>query len=397
MRLVTNSKQLNTEFAELLARHKRVSIAVAWASASEEFEAYQLFLRSRRKIKKCVVGLHFFQTHPNFIKKFSEDERVRFVKQPDGVFHPKLYLFETSPTDWACLLGSANLTQAAFSLNSEACMLFTSEDDPNGAIKSDLDSILDDYWEAAEDFEPDEFEAYKKKWKLFRGRMRPIVGDFGKGKRGTSILKTHILNMPWRDYFESILSKDPDGLDKRLAVLKEARRLFEKYEHLSKMPDASRLGVAGLRNEKGLPWGWFGWMGRAWMFRPAVIDNNEYISKSLDFIPFEGEVTRSHYDEFILTYVKAFPGGGHGLATATRLLAMKRPDHFMCLSSANSQQLCKAFDVSIRDYEDYWDKVVQRIMIADWFASPRPRNRQQAQVWDGRVAFLDSILYEPPS
>lgn len=51
------------------------------------------------------------------------DKRVRFAMDSSGVFHPKLYLFESSDQDWSCLIGSASFGAAVFSTNTEACLL----------------------------------------------------------------------------------------------------------------------------------------------------------------------------------------------------------------------------------------------------------------------------------
>ncbi len=46
-------------------------------------------------------------------------------------------------------------------------------------------------------------------------------------------------------------------------------------------------------------------------------------------------------------------------------------------------------------YERYWDRVIEKIMLAEWWNSARPKDPQQAAVWDGRAAFLDSLYYAP--
>jgi HKD family nuclease len=74
-----------------------------------------------------------------------DDKRVRFVKQPDGVFYPKSYFFEDPPHDWSCLLGSANFTNGAFTSNSEVSVVFDSHDDRDGSIKAGLVGALREY------------------------------------------------------------------------------------------------------------------------------------------------------------------------------------------------------------------------------------------------------------
>ena len=51
------------------------------------------------------------------------------------------------------------------------------------------------------------------------------------------------------------------------------------------------------------------------------------------------------------------------MGTASRLLAMKRPDLFLCVDAKNRTRIAKAFDVSafsLQTFEGYWD-LMQRI------------------------------------
>jgi hypothetical protein len=274
--------------------------------------------------------------------------------------------------------------------------LFSSKEDGAETIKQDIDAAIDAYWEAGAYFKAGELNAYERKHRLARNRARPYIGDFGDDS-GSSVLETELLNLPWREYLRKVRADKSGGFDERIKVLFEAKRLFEKHENFSEMLDEERLGIAGLRNSKTVPWGWFGTMRRAWTFRQLIKRNNILISRALDAIPLGGEVTKDHYDEFIATFCKAFPAGkGHGLGTATRLLAMKRPDYFVCFDSANRDRLNDEFKISIghHDYEAYWEKIIQRVFIADWWNCPRPRRMPDAIVWDGRVAFLDALFYE---
>ena len=66
-------------------------------------------------------------------------------------------------------------------------------------------------------------------------------------------------------------------------------------------------------------------------FNKQIGENNIEISNALDEIPLFGQITKNHFNKFIVHFINVFPG--KNLITASRLLAMKRPDVFVCLSS----------------------------------------------------------------
>ena len=161
------------------------------------------------------------------------------------------------------------------------------------------------------------------------------------------------------------------------------------------MPPGLQRVVAGLPTEYDRRWAWFGSMKGSGYFHGAVKDNNPHLSRALDLIPFEGVVQRDRFERFIQEFIKAFPKGRHGLATASRLLAMKRPDQFVCVDAKNRKNLCADFGIpqARLNYDRYWGEIVERILDAPWWNSPRPSAEPESTVWDARAAMLDAIFY----
>ena len=163
------------------------------------------------------------------------------------------------------------------------------------------------------------------------------------------------------------------------------------------MDSEVRKTVAGLPNSFDLRRAWFGSMRGAGYLYQAVNHQDEHLSRALDMIPLQGIVSRSDFDAFIVELMAAFPKGRHGVGIATRLLAMKRPDQFVCFDAKNQRELCKDFGIKLTgmDYRRYWDEVVEQIMDSPWWDSPRPHDPEEGVVWDGRAAMLDAIFYRP--
>ena len=73
---------------------------------------------------------------------------------------------------------------------------------------------------------------------------------------------------------------------------------------------------------------------------------------------------------------------------------MKRPDVFVCVNNGNKASLAKAlhFSPSTLSLENYWERVIEPIRLANWYNAPR-LERPDAEAWDCRAALLDAIHY----
>ena len=137
-------------------------------------------------------------------------------------------------------------------------------------------------------------------------------------------------------------------------------------------------------------------MQGAGVFKNRVIENDPHLSAALDCIAPAGEVTEEDFQRFANLFQRAFADASRngGIPTASRLLAMKRPDYFVCVDSKNVERLANNFGFArtTLGFETYWSKVVEPIMQARWWQTPRPRGRE-GRIWDGRAAMLDTLFY----
>jgi HKD family nuclease len=401
MRLLSSQNEIASTFNALLDGCESVSFAVAWASCG--FESCDRLLKSHRKIRQGVVGTDFHHTDPEFIESFIGKQNVKFIWKPSGVFHPKIYLFEGRGANWSCLIGSTNFTAGAFGTNSELLAHIEQRDDLTGAIGSELRSQIETYWNWQTAIYADKIplESYRYWHDHFKRQFYKSQGRFGKKRSKKNLDEIALLNWGWPEFFSKVEDDPYHGLAARIEVLNAARVLFEEHGSLEKMPRVDRQGIGGFTESSDTRWGWFGSMKGAGIFKNLINEHQEGFSNALDEIPLEGFVRRGDYKAFIDQYIAAYPQKngqptGHGLATATRLLAMKRPDYFVCLDKANRTGLSAAIGLTINnhDYDTYWDSIIERICEAKWWNCRRPRRNIEGQVWDGRAAFLDAIYYE---
>ncbi|OCG63137.1 hypothetical protein [Gilliamella sp. GillExp13] len=157
--------------------------------------------------------------------------------------------------------------------------------------------------------------------------------------------------------------------------------------------------MAGLIDDGSeIEWKWFGSMVGAGVFHSKINNNDPNISNALNCIPLTGPVNEANYNQFIKIFKQAFPAGKCGIGIASRLLAMKRPDYFVCLDGQNRPALCKDFGIPQKiDLETYWEQIIARIIDSVWWSSSCPddsRKKEEKQAWNGRVAMIDAIFYQ---
>jgi HKD family nuclease len=396
MKFIRRQKDAEGQIMRMLRTCTRLRWAVAWAS--HDFPLFKLLQENRAKIQQATVGIHFYQTHPDFIASFMEHDAVRFVMNPSGVFHPKLYYFEYENGDWECITGSPNFTRGAFSHNTEVAVLFGNHDAEAVAAHDEIMTALDDFNGLSKRLSEKDLLAYRTIWKRQQRRLNPLSGSYSspesEPKSNRSPLETPLFVADWSEYFNSVREDTQHTTEGRLAVLEEAHRLFENYPHFSDMSDEERKSIAGFGRSKQLDWLWFGSMRAAGLFKQAINENNHQVSEALDEIPLSGEVTQEHFDRYLYLFRNAFENSG--IATATRLLAMKRPDYFVCLDSKNRDSLCEEFKIPKNIALDgYWAKVVERITDSNWWNSPEPQDAFEKRIWKCRAAFLDVRFYKP--
>ncbi len=378
-----------------MCQYKHYRWAVAWASA--EFSLYEALLEHQSRISQIVVGTHFYQTHPDFLRALAGHRGVRFILQTNGVFHPKIYLFENDASDWVCIVGSPNFTGAAFSHNTETAVLFDSTSPDAGQNYQAISNTLLCCWERAGRITEDQIKQYAALWKRGRERVNKLSGNYGQGLSTKESVNVLLFGLEWSDFVARIEAKQNHLLPDRLAVLAAARQLFRQTRRFGNMTKPERRSIAGFAPNGPLNWGLFGSMRGAGRFTNAVKSNNQHISDALDSIPMDGMVRATDFHNYKETFRKAFPNGGDGVAVATRLLCMKRPDVFVCLDSKNRTALCGEFGIpqTAVTYQSYWGEIIERVQDTEWWNSPRPLDVETQAIWEGRTALLDALYYDP--
>ena len=394
MQIISTGQAFGDVLKRCIRKHQHLSFATAWASGGTNI--FELLLKNKRKIHRSVIGIHFHQTDPDVLDAFIGNQNVKFHWQPSGVFHPKVYLFWTD-RHWEMVLGSANLTRGALSINQELMIHISSADcNVNNSIRIDVQENIDNWWENGHIMTREKSETYRKFWRFNKPRRDKLSGEYSSPNAKPPI-ESQLMAMDWREYYKRVIEDDTHNPQERIAILNYARTAFEGLPYRD-MDEDWRKAIAGtIHNFRNLDWGWFG-TNKQGKFLPKIIkDNNKHISNALDLIPIKGTVTREDYIAYKDEFLKAFSGMGDGIAFVTRFLAMKRPDHFVGLNKKNKAALCDRYGIprlGIKEYERYWDDIIERIRGSLWWNSPLPSVRAEQAIWNARAAMLDAICYD---
>lgn len=216
MILLTNPIEIRKVFERLIKAYNSYYWAIAWAG--KDFEHSILLRENSQRIKKIVVGLHFNQTHPEFIKAFLSNKGVRYAKSEEGqggVFHPKVYLFDNGPLQWEALIGSANFTSGAFNKNSEAFLLINQKDTNSRSTYNNLKKYVDELYSSGIEFTDEDWIRYDEVYRKNEIIRNQLSVDFEpKSAMGTKPFqagKGELLNQKLQKYFVVYHSEEGEG------------------------------------------------------------------------------------------------------------------------------------------------------------------------------------------
>lgn len=389
---VLTNQHAASVITRLAKQCKSLSIAVAWTTPNPVFNALRA---TRRKWRRVIVGTSLYQTSPDVVDMLCNLHNARCMP-PTGtaMFHPKVYLFELTDQMCAALVGSHNLTRAGMAHNIETSILLQGPaEDPT--FKA-LARFIDQAWRQASPVDNAfcaDYRANHAACKSACDRLSTFTRlPRQRATRSNAIIEARqTLPATWAALVQ-VVNQDTHSKDgKRLRMLAHARELFNTP--FADLPLAKRKMLAGMDPD----WGLFGFMTGHGDFHTRINRSPALIGRAIDAIPLTGPIIEEHYRIYVALFRAAFKGASHGagLASGTRLLALKRPDVFVPFNSANKKGLAAAFgQPQSTNLDTYWHNIIAPMQLLDWWQRKRPRTRHEAAIWDGRAALLDSLYFE---
>lgn len=388
MKFITKNKLLSTSIVSAIKKYDKIYIAVAWATCHE---TSKILLDNSSKIQKLIVGTDREVTSPEFLKKFKNllDNKLKIIHQSQELFHSKLYLFTNNEgNEWSLFIGSANFTKNAFSSNHESMMLITNED-------SITHNILQEQFKCLQEYETIAFpitDKFLEKYTIL----------YNKPKKHDTLydpyLKVSLQKLSPQNYTKFVMLQYTDNgmlwYDERIKLLNEARQYFREIQNSSLEKENNFVisieklkTLIGLVNERdNIYWHHFGHMRTS----ESALHELQSVIHIVNKIPFSGEITFEDYNSYM---EKILSIDRIGLSIATRILALKRPDFFFCVTGANTHRFKRDFNYLFhkKSKDDYWKLVSEDLPSCNWY---KKNNTMPAALWNSRVAMLDTILYK---
>lgn len=395
-----DANAISLRLQTLIENHDSISIAVAWGDLTR---LAKTLISNKAKFESVLFGIDFSATDPDLIDELVGVPNAFVVKKRPGCFHPKIFYFQ-SGNESEAIVGSANFTNGGLGNNLEASVYVSgATDEP--FFKQVRNQIASYEW-LQRPITKKLAASYRRQAEAAAKKPRPNNPVLPDDEDQWPRLNSDIAIMSWKKFAKRARRDKHHDFDKRIDLVREVQKMFASKGSFADLSLAEWKGVAGLLGNVeataahigGIEWGWFGSMNRATAFAEAIGRQDAAIAQAVDIIPKRGDVTRAQFEEYAANFKRALPRSkaGNPIATATRLLAMKRPDFFVCVDGGNRSRLSKALDFrpSMLTLDTYWDWVIEPIRQAPWYNAPRPVG-PDTELWEARVAMLDAIYYAP--
>lgn len=395
-----DARSVAQRLSALIDKHDQISIAVAWGAITPVADK---LMSNIAKIDSILLGLDFSATDPELIERFIGVPNAFVAKNRPGCFHPKIYYFQSGAVAEA-IIGSANFTRGGLGVNLEASVHV--KGDASGVFFGQVRAQLQAYRSLHLPITQALAESYRRQWKPGASNLRPSNPVLPNETRNWARINAPLATMPWNDFAKRARVDRHHDFEKRMQLVRTIQQMFVKATSFDGLSVAEWKGVAGVLGDSeandsglaGLDWGWFGSMGGAGTFAELIGKRDRMLALALDGIPYRGDVSEKQFEAFVASFTKAFVGSSRTarIGPATRLLAMKRPETFVCVNGGNTNGLAKAlaFAPTTLSLENYWERIIAPIRQAPWYNEPRPVGVDM-ELWDARVAMLDAIYYAP--
>lgn len=398
---LTNPKQLQKEFERLCQEYKELIIFSAWIGKPGSKKTPFCAFENNIKIKLAVLGKSFNQSHPEGFKNLLKRKIPTIIVESFQTFHPKFYLF-TNNQKKAIIIGSSNLTTAAFHTNFEANVLLEGiefqkqinqlESDYMNLISKTFKSNLNSTW----------LKSYTKEFHSQSSKgdhtNEPIV-------TGT-VLNDDLLDitdLTFDDYVQVIKQKQikakrlfpEESFSRKIKHFLIYDSVFSKKWTLKMLENkVNRRMLLGKSEFAFL--GHVGASGRInqLLASGTIKEKNKIISVINSLISMEHPL---NYNE-VKKKLDLLCSLGPTMKVWGRILCISRPDIFFTISSNSVRKyLSSTIGIpknTIHSTTNY-TKLLEIFHQCPWYKTDRPASFEKEKLffWKTRMAMLDLVFY----
>jgi len=122
-----NAKQIGEQLGRLMEAFDKFYDKFYWAIAwdSSQGPLAQQLLDDKKKIRKLIIGTALSHTDPYLLRALRDCPGAkRYPDSNSGIFHPKIYYFQSETGAAAAIVASANFTGGGTDRNIEAALFF---------------------------------------------------------------------------------------------------------------------------------------------------------------------------------------------------------------------------------------------------------------------------------
>ena len=392
--MLIETKDILRRFCENIEWATSIDLATAWATENDGlYKLCQLKETSDLEIR-AIVGLWGNFTHPMALKILDRIGRLRIVDENQH-FHPKIYVFR-SPKKSVAWVGSANFTKGGFELNEEL-LLATSD-------TKTIENWFDRLWHKCDHLQDGAIDEYAKHRKQNQPNPPSLPqGPIPRLPDGPLTLLQGVTD--WNGYLDALEQCNRWWASRKgYFVLEETHSWYEtisqlhhivKQQNWSEIDDTDRKHLIGLQ---GINANW-GLLGR---MRPLALDaifqEKHTLNTVQDAVRDVVAADDSDFpDAAIEAYEKITGIKNLAHATATRLLALARPDRIVSFNEKSRNGLVKYFNLNINSgslKSESYRSLLDSLYKKSWFNGPRPETPRERNIWAMRAALMDCFVYQ---
>ena len=408
-------KNLQDQLKHNLDFAQKIDIATAWATSGVVLRMLKRAAKKNAQIR-AIVGTFGNATEPGALEILNKIGQLRIVGDRNPMFHPKVYIFRGTRRSVAWI-GSANFTRGGFERNEE--IVFETEDCNSAS------DWFEERWNKCEELSPNAIQDYRER----RAKSPPrqdlgeMVGGpkFEDGARLSYISQAH----DWLGYMKALYQCDDwyraqsDSyyykFRGRFSVLGKYRSWFHtvtEVKPIARRGDWTNLTqnearkLLGTYADGDLDAGLLGSM------KGAGTAKNIFLESSTENIAVRGRIRRSvatviragseNFPEVAVEAIRNICKENHfGIAVATRILTLARPDRVVSLNGGSQSGLGQFYgqgelglDKKIARNFDNYSQLLETIYQKQWYDTPRPTNPFERSLWSMRAALIDCFVYE---